>query len=264
MRIFTATLFTALMVLSSSFQAHAAGKHNHTAPIERQNSPTVNVTSPRTIKPGTPQALTLRLTDASGTPITVDKLTEVHTKKLHLFVVAPDFSEYLHVHPEAAKKTGEYTVMVKPEQSGYVVWADITLENGGHLPVRTTWGSPAAQPVISKTAQLTAEAAGIAAAIQDSVLTAGGDSTLQVKLHDASGKPVTNLEEFLGASAHLVGFDGAQTRLLHAHPMDGVKTPGMLQFHVNPPIAGVWKVFLQVQRAGAVLTFPFTLLVKAE
>ncbi|MCA3268883.1 MAG: hypothetical protein INF44_00890, partial [Thalassospira sp.] len=74
----------------------------------------------------------------------------------------------------------------------------------------------------------------------------------------------TNLEEFLGASAHLVGFDGAQTRLLHAHPMDGVKTPGMLQFHVNPPIAGVWKVFLQVQRAGAVLTFPFTLLVKAE
>ena len=264
MRIMTATLFTALMVLSLSFQADAAGKHNHTAPAERQNSPTVNITSPRTIKPGLPQVLTLRLTDASGTPITADKLTEVHTKKLHVFVVAPDFSEYLHLHPEAAKKMGEYTVMVTPEQSNYIVWADITLENGGHLPVRTAWGSAAAQPPVSSTTQRTAEGAGITATIQDGVITVGGDSTLRIQLQDAAGKPITDLEEFLGASAHLVGFDTAQTRLLHAHPIDGMKTPGMLQFHVNPPIAGVWKVFLQVQRAGAVLTFPFTLPVKAD
>lgn len=267
MRIHTITLFAALMVLHPLVAAQASEKHNHAAKVEaveRENTPTVSVVSPKAIRAGAAQPLTLRLTDTAGSPLTSEQLVEVHTKKLHLFLVAPDFSEYQHVHPQPTKRAGEYSVMVTPQESGYVVWADITLVNGGHVPVRTTWGTLDAKPNIPAALQAISSVADITATVQDAALTAGGDSTLRVQLFDTAGKPIRDLEEFLGASAHLAGFDTGQTHLLHAHPMDSMDTPGLLQFHVNPPIAGVWKLFLQVQRGGVVLTFPFTLMVKAD
>jgi hypothetical protein len=46
--------------------------------------------------------------------------------------------------------------------------------------------------------------------------------------------------------------------VVHAHP-EPVTTAGAISFHVLVPAPGDYKLWLQVQRAGRVITMPFVL-----
>jgi hypothetical protein len=78
-----------------------------------------------------------------------------------------------------------------------------------------------------------------------------------------NGKPVTDLQPYLGAYGHLVALRAADLGYLHVHPMgepgDGSTAPGPeIGFHATFPSGGNYRLFLDFQHAGVVRTAEFT------
>ncbi|MBE1552399.1 hypothetical protein GGC64_006486 [Mycobacterium sp. OAS707] len=78
-----------------------------------------------------------------------------------------------------------------------------------------------------------------------------------------AGKPVTDLQPYLGAYGHLVALRAADLAYLHVHPMgtpgDGVTASGPdIGFHAVFPSGGDYRLFLDFQHAGVVRTAEFT------
>jgi hypothetical protein len=84
-------------------------------------------------------------------------------------------------------------------------------------------------------------------------------SMLKATITDLSGSPINDLEPYMGAYAHLVGFTKNGEQMVHCHPVsdDYESRSGNLSFHITPEIQGPIKFFLQVKRHGEVLTLPF-------
>jgi hypothetical protein len=78
-----------------------------------------------------------------------------------------------------------------------------------------------------------------------------------------TGKAVTDLEPYLGAMAHFVLISEDTRSFLHAHPLEeaGAKVSSV-SAHTRFPEAGLYKVWVQLQRRGQVVTVPYVLRVQ--
>ncbi|AQA23575.1 putative secreted protein [Rhodococcus sp. MTM3W5.2] len=77
------------------------------------------------------------------------------------------------------------------------------------------------------------------------------------------GKPVTDLQPYLGAFGHLVALRTGDLAYLHVHPQgepgDGVTAPGPdVNFHAQAPSDGTYRLFLDFQHENVVRTAEFT------
>ncbi|MEP7218751.1 MAG: hypothetical protein ABI876_07525, partial [Bacteroidota bacterium] len=112
---------------------------------------------------------------------------------------------------------------------------------------------------------------------------AGKDVMLHFQVRDAKGKPITDLEPYLGAMGHAVLLSSDTKVYLHTHPMEGGTDHGSMDhgtmksdsgagaatehgpnviFHTNFPSAGYYKVWGQFQHRGKIVTAPFVLKVE--
>jgi hypothetical protein len=77
------------------------------------------------------------------------------------------------------------------------------------------------------------------------------------------GRPVTDLQPYLGAYGHLVALRDGDLAYLHVHP-DGTPGDGRtaagpeIVFHAEVPSAGSYRLYLDFQHAGVVRTAEFT------
>jgi hypothetical protein len=103
-------------------------------------------------------------------------------------------------------------------------------------------------------------------------------ATLTATILDPGGKPV-RFRPWYGALAHAIFFRQGSLDYFHTH-VCGPNTPGCTsvlggatvtgrpagpgQLHVGLllPIAGTWRLFLQFQDRGRIITAPFTLMVR--
>jgi hypothetical protein len=85
-------------------------------------------------------------------------------------------------------------------------------------------------------------------------------SPLRFVVSDAtSGAPVTDLEPYLGATGHLLIVDRELRAAIHGHP-EGAPSPGpTVDFDPVLPAPGRYKLWVQFQRKGRVLTIPFVI-----
>ena len=80
---------------------------------------------------------------------------------------------------------------------------------------------------------------------------------------EETGKPLDDLEDYLGEKAHFVFVRKGLGRFIHAHPMAGdMKGSGEAEPHkigamANFPNSGIYKVFAQFKRNGKVSTVSF-------
>lgn len=74
--------------------------------------------------------------------------------------------------------------------------------------------------------------------------------------HADTGTPVTDLEPYLGASAHLLVVPVDLTEAMHGHPTEDATGPGVA-FAPLIPRTGRYKASVQFQRAGRVTTAAF-------
>ncbi|GAB4589041.1 hypothetical protein [Nocardia sp. IFM 10818] len=190
----------------------------------------------------------------------VTKYNTLHDKNLHLIVVRSDASQFRHVHPELAAD-GTWSIDWKWAEPGdYRVFADFSPAGGpGELTLSrivTVAGSVAAKPlpVPSKTAEVD----GYQVTLTGDLTTAGSELKFTVT---RDGKPVTDLQPYLGAYAHLVALRASDLAYLHVHPEGAVgKTPPGpdVAFHAQAPSDGRYRLYLDFQHGGKVHTAEFT------
>jgi len=193
------------------------------------------------------------------TGATVRRFDLVHDRPMHLFVVGDGLNYFVHDHP-AQQPDGLFMLDVPlPHAGPYMAIAEF-LPTGGtpqvFQQVFTTADpftrTPAAPADISPKTQ-----DGLRIGIDASSLKSGAEGTLSFRIEDAaSGAPVTDLEPYLGASAHLLIVPVDLTEAIHGHPADDLRGPA-LSFTPTLPRPGRYKLWLQVQRAGHVSTAAF-------
>jgi hypothetical protein len=119
------------------------------------------------------------------------------------------------------------------------------------------------------------------------VIKSGEDVMLHFQVRDAAGKPVSDLQPYLGAMGHAVLLSADSNIYLHTHPTDGAHAEDAqaegaqaegdhakmehaapaagakggpdVMFHTNFPVPGLYKVWGQFQHKGRIVTAPFVL-----
>lgn len=227
----------------------------------------MTVNSGSALTAGKQTELTIMLRDGKGAPLTLDKLKEVHTQKIHLLLIDPSLSDYHHLHPVAGKNPGEYKVSFTPNKAGYIVYADITPLSGAQEYIRQQLGNvkPAA---IDKTPSQKAKIAGHDFVLAlDEPLYAGDEAMMHVAV-TIGGKSFMKLEPVMGAYAHMVCFGEDLHSIIHTHPMSDepkkITDRGgpELDFHIEPEKAGFIKCFTQVKIDEKDVFVPFGLTVQ--
>jgi hypothetical protein len=207
-------------------------------------------------------------------------LAIVHEKPLHLIIVSADLSFFDHVHPTPRDDGRLELAYTFPAAGPYVLFADITPQGGrsqvfrfpltigapaGHEtspPARLTPAPAAARPITgdpSVIARLTP---------QPRTLLPGVHSHLLLRL-SREGRPLSDLEPYLGAMGHCVVISEDTQTYLHCHPEqllgpapDARGGPDVA-FHTRFPKPGRYKLWAQFQRAGQVIIADFVVEVPA-
>jgi hypothetical protein len=203
--------------------------------------------------------LRFRITDATGAAVT--RYVDNHEKQLHLIVVRRDLIGFQHVHP-TMDSAGTWSVPVDLSPGDYRVFADfipaggeaLTLGADVHVAGRYD-PQPLPAPATTTTVDgFTVKLSGSPKANEPSMLTFSVSR---------DGKPVTDLQPYLGAYGHLVALRPSDLAYLHVHPMgepgDGVTPAGPeIGFHTTFPSDGDYRLFLDFKHQNVVRTAEFT------
>jgi hypothetical protein len=204
--------------------------------------------------------LQFRITEATGAPVT--RYVDNHEKQLHLIVVRRDMTGFQHVHP-TMDAAGTWSVPVDFSAGDYRVFADFIPEGGEDLTLGAdvqVAGRYDPQPLPAPSTTATVD--GFTVKLSGS-LRANEPSMLTFSV-SRDGKPVTDLQPYLGAYGHLVALRAADFAYLHVHPMgepgDGVTRAGPdITFHTTIPSEGDYRLFLDFKHQNVVRTAEFTL-----
>ncbi|MFI6868370.1 hypothetical protein [Nocardia sp. NPDC050406] len=205
-----------------------------------------------------PGALSFRITGPNGTVTAYDK---EHEKDLHLIVARTDTSQFRHVHPVLGAD-GTWSIDWKWNEPGtYRVFTDFTPTGGpGGLTLSRTFdvaGNAVDRPLPPPSR--TAEVDGYKVTLAGDLSTAGSELTFDIT---RDGKPVTDLQPYLGAYGHLVALRASDLAYLHVHPQGEVgKTPAgpAVAFHAEAPSGGEYRLYLDFSHNNAVHTAEFTI-----
>ncbi|MEV0598808.1 hypothetical protein AB0I82_05815 [Streptomyces sp. NPDC050315] len=199
--------------------------------------------------------------DSTGRQVTAYK--REHGKELHLIVASRDLTVYRHLHPTRAADGTWSTPAELPKAGGYRVFADFTpkgekegLTLGSDLAVTGSYQS-ADLPEHATTATVDGYKVGL-----EGELVPGKPSELTLRV-TKNGKPVRDLQPYLGAYGHLVALRAGDLAYLHVHPNgepgDGKTKPGPeVSFTATAPSKGAYRLFLDFQHQGTVRTAAFT------
>ena len=204
--------------------------------------------------------LRFQILSPSGAP--VKRYVETHEKQLHLIVVRNDLAVFEHVHP-VLDADGTWSVPLNLVRAGdYRVFADFMPSGGPALTLGANLhvaGRYDPQPL--PPASASAEIDDYTVALRGSPK--AGEASMLTLSVDRDGKPVDDLQPYLGAYGHLVAVRASDLAYLHVHPMgapeDGSTAPGPdIVFHTTFPSTGTYRLFLDFQHDDLVRTAAFT------
>lgn len=208
---------------------------------------------------GVAREIRFRLLGPGDVPVIPDILHTTHTEKLHALLLDPAGIDFHHEHPRPTDVPGEYSFEFTPAHPGpYRLWLDaMPVATGrGEFPIGDVGLLP--RPISKIPAPDTAitevETGGFRARLE---LPAGGLSfgtadTIAVVLEEPDGSPLTRLEPYMGAFAHVVGFGDDFQSILHIHPLGTMPVPGQtggprVDFQLRPQLPGWLRLYFQFQ-----------------
>ncbi len=230
-------------------------------------------TEPSKIKAG--EAARFRLTvwanrelrDADGRPNGKRKFEQVktfetvHEKLMHLIVVRRDLGFLEHLHPEL-QSDGSFILssFTFPTAGEYRLFTDVAPRGAGMQVLPATLKvvgdiKPSPAPLSTADRALERIVAEIRLSVANNpVLQARKTSPFVVTLrHSDDDTPITDLQPYLGSLGHLLMVHEDAQTFVHAHPdereADNGKH-GRLTFLARPPKAGLYRVWLELQRNG--------------
>ncbi|MFF8972023.1 hypothetical protein [Streptomyces sp. NPDC014995] len=205
-------------------------------------------------------ALSFVIRDADGDPVT--RYETAHGKQLHLILASRELTTYRHLHPTRAADGTWSTPVDLPAAGGYRVFADFVpagaaegLTLGSDLTVTGPYRATR-PPAPASTVTVDGYTVTLAGALKS-----GGESDLTFTVRRA-GRPVTDLQPYLGAYGHLVALRSGDLAYLHVHPheeAEGEATSGPeVSFAATAPSTGTYRLFLDFKVDGTVRTAAFT------
>jgi hypothetical protein len=248
-------------------------------------------TKPAVVKPGVKTTVHLKVTHPS-TGATITEFETVHERRFHFFVISQDMEHFEHIHPEQ-QEDGTWMIDVTLPKAGYYKLLSDFFPRGGSSqfiarPLVTAGyaGDLAADSarlvpdrVLTKTVDdLTAEIV-----VDPPAPTAAQYAHLTYTLKDkTTGRPVTDLQTYLGAFGHALIISEDMTDYVHAHPVDllaaaAAREGSPPQFTIPPgtdleairggpevifeglmPRPGRYRAWTQFRRNDRISTFAFT------
>ena len=226
-----------------------------------------------------------------GTDEIVKDFEVVHTKQFHLFVVSRDLEIFQHIHP-LMRDDGTWTIETSvPKPGGYQLLCDFMPRGGtGQFLTAPLVTAGYEGDLAADSARLIADA---------TFRKSAGDLTATLSLDPprpascqyvhlnfyltdtTTGRPVTDLQAYLGQFSHLLLLSEDLQCYVHSHPInlvvqsedpaavpeyiiapdaDLTKIRGgpRVTFDALLPKAGLFRAWAQFQRNDRVLTVPFT------
>ena len=216
-------------------------------------------TSPQNVEAGKPTQLTLAVKqNEKMVPLDVS-----HEMKLHLMVVSEDLSWFRHLHP-VEQKDGAYVITETfPTGGKYLLFSDFkpsggkqTLDKqeievqGKSSPVQNDIPTKYISKVDGYTVTL----------INGSDFKTNKTQPIEIAL-EKDGKELIekDLQQYLGAAAHIVMIGKVGKEFLHIHPVSDSRFPIFAQTHIEKP--GVYRMWVQFKINGKVHTADFTVAV---
>jgi len=257
------------------------------------------------LRPGAVEDWTLRIEDVKSGKAVIGFET-VHERDLHLIVVSSDLKKFSHLHPKNLGN-GVFSIRTSLGDPGkYKLYADYK-PRGGQPQVAqqevvvkakpgAKSGTAAAKlvPDVLKDAWITKKLVrGGKAEVSESSAKpvsgtepryevalmpmpakfgAGEESILHFQVRDAGGKPLTDLQPYLGALGHCVVISEDTNTYLHTHPTNdngdrsvgGALTGGPdVMFSTVFPAPGKYKAWGQFKHRGQVITASYVVEVGA-
>jgi hypothetical protein len=215
---------------------------------------------PAAVRPGRQTSLEFEVLDP-WTGKRVKDFELVHEKLFHLLMVSRDLEEFYHEHPQQLAD-GRYRLKFRfPKGGTYRMLCDFyptgglpqistkTVTTAGYMPGMMESRPDLRVDLLPKRGENLA----VSLRTEPALPIAGKKSLLFFDLDTNAG-----LELFLGAWAHLLVVSSDTVDMIHSHPAiaDGGRT---IQFNVIFPRPGMYRMWVQVQRLGAINTVPFTI-----
>jgi hypothetical protein len=222
---------------------------------------------------GKPAELTI-VVQSRETRKPVSDFDIVHERQIHFMIVSADMQHFAHEHPvlgSDGKFTLNYTF---PTGGEYRLFADVAPKGAGSQilmqpllvrgPAQKSVGAARFTP--SRTD--TVDGVQVALATDPATFPVGRSLEVSYTLKNAAtGAPITDLEPYLGAMAHLMLIHEDGSTFVHSHPDETNPTnghDGTITFLARFPKPGFYRGWLQFQRGGTVETATFTWEVRAE
>ncbi|HJQ04205.1 MAG TPA: hypothetical protein VJ872_02090 [Nocardioides sp.] len=187
----------------------------------------------------------------------VTDLVREQTKLLHLYLVRDDLSGFQHLHPVLSR--GVWTVRPAALAPGsYRVFAQLT-PRGADEPVVLSapldLGTDAGTPPVVPTGEASSNGWTVTLHGQPR-----NGSTLRMSI-ERNGRPFAGLQPYLDTYAHVSAFREGDLAFSHLHPIETVTSrPGgpNLDFMVEVPEPGTYRLFVQFRAGGVLHTVPVT------
>lgn len=299
-----AGLSTAILLAACGNRAQTANTGNQTAPPNNSAANDAKASAkafrvdfssePGQIQSGQSAMLVFTVKDDRGA--IVKDLQTVHEKPMHLLIVSKDLAEFYHLHPEQ-QADGSFRVShVFPNGGEYKLYADFTPNEAPQVVEQidlSVMGNERASVPLQPDAKFEKTVDGLRVVMKPSAeLKNGQELMLDFQAFDAaSGKPATDLQNYLGELAHFVIISEDMKDFVHAHPMgkgermddmrmDGDEHPSgghehstmerattklsasEVAAHTAFPRSGLYKIWAQFQRNSKVVNVAFIVRVR--
>lgn len=203
-----------------------------------------------------------------GQELTDADLQLNHDKKMHFILVRDDLNYFQHLHP--AYLHGVWSVTTTVANPGtYNTYADIEPVQEAASVIRTPLviDRATSNPHLpTPSANLAANDGTVRARLATTSSFKTKENTLLTFAITEKGKPVTNLQPYLGAFGHVVllRHDNPDS-YLHVHPITETQpTDGTVVFATTFPQKGRYTLYAQFNVGGVIKTFSITLDVNQE
>ncbi len=236
------------------------------------------------VRAGVPVTLSFTVTQPSGAPLVHYRTGPGPHVGVHLIIVRDDLETIIHRHPPVGSDGVIRQRVVFARPGPYHVLIDVYPATSGpgysnFQLTRTIRVSGPYHPITLPPYRPRVTVGGWRVTIKHlPELRLAQAALLDVTVRNAAGKPAV-FQPWYGAMGHAIFFHQKDLAYFHTHicapnqagcanvaggaTIAGSSTaPGVMHVGVLAPEAGVWRLFLQFQTHGRILTAPFTLTVR--